>query len=209
MQPSAPESDDGRPIINIEGERVALGPLRRDLIPLYQRWNNDFAVTRTLARSRPTTVEQEEAAYDAVVKDERYALFTIYERATWRPIGTTYLADIDHWNRSAEFGIAIGGRDCHGKGYGTDVTRLVLDYAFTVLGLQNVLLTCREYNVAGRRAYEKAGFKEIGRRRRCKWMNGRLWDDIYMDCLADEFESPVLARVFVPDEQRDGDAEGR
>jgi hypothetical protein len=26
------------PILNVEGERVALGPLRRDLLPLYQRW---------------------------------------------------------------------------------------------------------------------------------------------------------------------------
>ena len=30
--------DDQPPIINIAGEKVALGPLRRDLVPLYQRW---------------------------------------------------------------------------------------------------------------------------------------------------------------------------
>jgi RimJ/RimL family protein N-acetyltransferase len=191
-----------QPIVNVEGERVALGPLRRDLIPHYQRWNNDLAVTRTLRSSLPMTIEQEATGFDAVVKDERYALFTIYERATGRPIGLTYLADVDHQNRSAEFGIVIGERDCHGKGYGTETTRLVLDYAFTALGLHNVMLTCREHNVAGRRAYEKAGFKEFGRRRQCKWLNGRLWDNIYMDCLASEFESPVLARVFVPDEPR-------
>ncbi len=205
-----------RPIINIEGERVALGPLRRELIPLYQRWNNDFSVTRTLARSRPTTSEQEEAVYDAVVKDERFAVFTIYERATlpslpssgqasgqaWRAIGTTYLADIDHRNRSAEFGIAIGEADARGKGYGTEAARLVLDYAFTALGLHNVMLRVYAYNRAGLRAYEKAGFKEVGRRRQCRWTNGRLWDDVYMDCLASEFESPVLTRVFVPDVPR-------
>jgi diamine N-acetyltransferase len=191
-----------RQIVNVVGDRVALGPLRRDLVPQYARWNNDFAVTRTLARSRPTTLEQEEASYDAIGKDERYAAFTIYERGTWRPIGIAYLAEIDHWNRSAEFGIAIGEPEGRGKGYGTEAARLVLDYAFTALGLHNVMLSCREYNVAGLRAYAKAGFKEIGRRRQCKWMNGRLWDDVYMDCLASEFVSPVLGRVFVPDEPR-------
>jgi hypothetical protein len=28
------------------GEKVALGPHRRDLLPVYQRWINDFEVTR-------------------------------------------------------------------------------------------------------------------------------------------------------------------
>ena len=43
--------------------------------------------------------------------------------------------------------------------------RLLLDYAFTVLGLHSVMLTVVEYNHAGRRCYEKAGFREMGRRR--------------------------------------------
>ena len=33
-------------------------------------------------------------------------------------------------------------------------------------------------------------------------MNGRYWDMVYMDCLAAEFASPVLGRVFVPDQPR-------
>ena len=31
-------------------------------------------------------------------------------------------------------------------------------------------------------------------------LGGRLWDEIYMECLATEFSSPVLSRVFVPDQ---------
>ncbi len=31
-----------RPIVNIVGERVALGPLHRGLLPLIERWDNDF-----------------------------------------------------------------------------------------------------------------------------------------------------------------------
>ena len=46
-------------------------------------------------------------------------------------------------------------------------------------------------NPAGIRAYQKAGFKEIGRRRECRMMGGKLWDEVYMDCLSSEFERPV------------------
>ena len=40
-------SDMGQPVVNIVGERVALGPLVREHIPLFARWRNDFAVART------------------------------------------------------------------------------------------------------------------------------------------------------------------
>ena len=191
-----------RPIINIEGELVALGPLRRDLLPTYHRWISDFGTGRTLGVSpRPMTLEQEAAWYDGRAVDGETS-FTIYEQPTLRPIGNTALRAVDHRNRSAVFGIMIGEPECRGKGYGTEATRLMLDYAFTALGLHSVMLTCYEFNLAGQRAYAKAGFKEFGRRRQCRWMGGRLWDEVYMDCLASEFESPVLARVFARDYPR-------
>ncbi len=192
-----------RPIINIEGQLVALGPYRRDHIPIYQAWINDFGTIRTLKLPPgPMTVEQETAWYDAMATSSDTASFVIYERSTWRPIGGTNLHQIDYRHRTASFGIMIGVENCRGKGYGTEATRLTLDFAFTALGLHSVMLTVYAFNLAGQRTYAKAGFKEIGRRRECRWMGGRFWDEIYMDCLAGEFVSPVLDRVFVPDEAR-------
>jgi RimJ/RimL family protein N-acetyltransferase len=183
-----------RPLINIEGEKVALGPLSRELIPLYQKWDTDFEINRTTSGARPVTLEEEADAYEKCIRDKDFVLFTIYERQTWRPIGKTYLYLTGHQN--AEFGIVIGEHDCQGKGYGTEATRLMLDYGFTILGLFNILLTVLEYNLAGIKAYEKAGFRVIGRRRKARWMNGKLWDVIYMDFVAGEFESPVLSKLF-------------
>jgi diamine N-acetyltransferase len=181
-----------RPILNIEGDLVALGPLRRDLLPLYQRWVNDLGTIRTLGLAPlPITSEKEHDWYDRQSKVEDDVPFTIYERETLRPIGNTGLHGVDHRNRSATFGILIGEPDCRGKGYGTQTTRLMLDYAFTALGLHNVMLTVFEFNPAGISAYLKAGFKEIGRRRECRMMGGKLWDEVHMDCLSSEFERPV------------------
>ena len=189
-------------ILNITGEKVALGPLRRDLIPTYYQWKNALSTSRTLGLSWPTTLEQEDAAYRQSLDNSQRVDFTIYERATLRPIGTTYLYEIDDRHSRAGFGIIIGEENARGKGYGTEATRLTLDYAFTALGLSNVLLTVYEFNLAGIHAYRKAGFQEIGRRRRCSRLGQRLWDLIYMDCVADDFESPVLGEVFGADEGR-------
>ncbi|HVB65233.1 MAG TPA: GNAT family protein [Nitrolancea sp.] len=192
-----------RPILNIIGEQVALGPLRRDLMPLYQRWRNDFYVQRTFGDlPQPVTLEHREAWYERAAKSTDAYWFIIYEIASWRPIGRTDLFEIDWHYRTARFGIMVGEADCRGKGYGTETARLMLDYAFTALGLHNVMLDVSEYNLAGRRAYEKAGFREIGRRRQADQLQGRLWDLVLMDCIATEFESPVLGKVFVPDEAR-------
>ena len=190
-----------RPILNIEGDLVALGPLRRDLLPLYQRWINDLRTMRTLGvPPLPMTSEKEQEWYDRQSKAEDDVPFTIYERESLRPIGNTGLHGVDHRNRTATFGILIGEFECRGKGYGTETTRLMLDYAFTALGLHNVMLTVFAFNPAGIKAYERAGFKEIGRRRESRMMGGRLWDEIYMDCLSSEFESPMLRRIYAPDD---------
>jgi diamine N-acetyltransferase len=188
------------PIHNIVGKAVALGPLRRDLLPLYLEWFNDFAALRNLDDApRPRTLEAREQWYEQRTTDERAAWFTIYATDGWQPLGTTAWGAIDYRNRTAEYFVYIGAHGNRGKGYGTEATRLMLDYAFTALGLHSVMLTVAGWNVAGLRAYEKAGFRVFGRRHACSLMAGRRWDTIYMECPSTAFESPVLAHIFVPD----------
>lgn len=192
-------SQNQQPTITITGERVLLGPLRRELVPLYQRWVNDLETMRTYDLLRPITAEQAVDWYERESRNPDTLRFTIYERASGAPIGKTALYDVNYHQQRAAFGILIGEAAGRGKGYGTEVTRLMLDYAFTVVGLHNVMLEAAEFNVAGIRAYAKAGFKECGRRREAYQVFGRRWDKVYMDCLATEFERSVLAPLFSPD----------
>lgn len=190
-------SNDFKPIINFYGDKVAFGPLVQELSPLYHQWNNDFEVNRATSHVRPTTLEEQIESITDITKDKSKVYFTIYYKETLQPIGMSYLTNIS--KRNATFGILIGEKEYHGKGIGTEVTNLTLDYGFTVLGLHNIMLMVFDYNQAGIKAYKNAGFKEIGRRREIKWMNGRLWDDVYMDCLSSEFKSNVLNKIFVSD----------
>jgi RimJ/RimL family protein N-acetyltransferase len=150
----------------------------------------------------PFTIEEREAWWARANADAASVRFTIYERETRRPIGIANVINVDHRHRTAGLGLMIGEPDCWGKGYGTETTRLLLDYAFTALGMQNVMLHVYEFNASARRCYEKAGFREIGRRRKSHWFNGRYWDEIAMDILDAEFESPVLRSVLEPDTPR-------
>ena len=137
------------------------------------------------------TLEQETDWFEQAAVDDAGS-FTIYERATGRPIGNADCATSTTATGARGVGILIGEADARGRATARRRCGSSLDYAFTALGLHNVMLTVFEYNLAGRRCYEKAGFREIGRRRQSRWLNGRFWDEIQMDILSTEFTSPVL-----------------
>ena len=65
-EPAQPE--DQQPIINIAGDKVALGPIRRDLIPLFQRWSNDFEVVRFLGTMEPSTLSPKKTNTHALAR---------------------------------------------------------------------------------------------------------------------------------------------
>lgn len=195
--------DAERPILNIVGERVALGPLRDEHFDAIARWNNDYGTRRYFTAPGPQRPEDTRKSFtEGGFSGPTNVVFALHEVAGWRFVGTAGLIDLDHLNRTAEFFIMIGPADARGKGHGTEATRLVLDHAFLSLGLSTVRLATFAYNPGAVRAYEKAGFKRAGTLRRNKMMGGKLWDTILMDAVAEEFESPVLARVLVPDESR-------
>ena len=190
-----------RPVVNIVGTQVALGPLSQVQLSRYQIWMNDVATQGWAGfppRPEPFTGERMAEWYRRAATDSERMHFTIYETTTWRAVGFCMLRDIDPLHGTAGFALTIGDPADRGKGYGTEATRLLLDLAFTGLGLHNVQPQVHASNTAAQRAYQKVGFKEIGRRRSAVFMGGGRWDVIFMDILAEEFESPVLSQLLHP-----------
>jgi diamine N-acetyltransferase len=179
----------------VAGERVALGPLRRDLASAYARWMNELEVRRghnLLAIATPESQEKWVAEHlERGAKQEPEAVeFTVYDRSDCAPVGTAGLFDISHAHGRAAFAIAIGER--RGQGLGTEATRLVLDFAFHVLHLRNVMLETLEWNAAGLTAYEHAGFRRIGVRRGAALSRGRRTDLVLMDAVPEDFGVSLL-----------------
>jgi diamine N-acetyltransferase len=192
-------ADDNSPIWNIVGERIALGPLRDDLVSLYHRWRNDFWVQRTYGGELvPKTLETQETWYEREAQTSDAIWFTVYEVESGRPIGLTDFFNLEREHGLAWWGMMIGEADCRGKGYGSETARLMLDYGFTALNLHVVVLTVDEFNTAARRAYARAGFRESGRLRGGTLLAGKHYDRILMDCIAPEFESKVMRAVLDP-----------
>lgn len=188
-----------QPVITLTGEKVALGPLRRDLIPLYHAWISNLETTQYLSEAGSVlTLDEEVAWYDSRITSQTERNFTIYTVDAWQPIGTINFHQINHRHHKANMGIMIGEPAMRGKGLGTEAVELILDIGFNAMGLNSIWLTTYEFNVAGRRAYTRAGFREVGRRRQCRLIAGRYWDEIHMDILAIEFTASRLASRLDP-----------
>lgn len=115
--------------------------------------------------------------------DDR-ADFAIVEVETGRVLGEVVLNDLDAGDESCNFRIGLTGPDVYGRGFGTEATSLVLDYAFDSVGLHRVELSVYSFNPRGQRAYEKAGFVREGVRRQALHWDGEWHDVIVMGVLA-------------------------
>ena len=64
--------------------------------------------------------------------------FAVHSADDGELVGACSLEEIDHNFLRADLGIFLGRR--RGEGIGSDAVRLVLDWAFHILGLRNVML---------------------------------------------------------------------
>ena len=176
----------------IEGKRVRLRSLElSDLDEIMKYWNK--MELRNLVGSTdegPMSRNDEEEWIRSTWKQrqERKAFhFAIETIAENQLIGGTGLFSINWTSRSAMTGISIYNPECWSKGYGQESLNLLLSFAFRNLNLNRVELDTFDFNKRAQKCYLKVGFKDVGRRRKARFIDGQYCDDIIMDILGDEW----------------------
>ncbi|MEO7061321.1 MAG: GNAT family protein [Lapillicoccus sp.] len=91
-------------------------------------------------------------------------------------LGEVVLMDLDEDCESMSFRIALLGPEVFGRGYGTETTRLVRDFALGPLGLHRLALEVNAFNAAAIAVYTKVGFVEEGVRRDAGHRDGKWYD---------------------------------
>ena len=168
------------------GERIYLSPRNNEEIEKFTEWLNDFEITDYLGRSAILTTLEGEKEY-LMRNNNPESSFVMVTLDNNEMIGTIALEKIDNINRSATLGIFIGNKEYWNNGYGTEAIKLILDYGFNYKNLHSVKLQLMSFNERALKCYKKCGFKEVGRIRQCKYINGNYYDSILMDILKEEF----------------------
>lgn len=174
----------------MDGKHIYLSPVNPEDAAIYTKWVNDRETSDKIGNS--TMLYTEEAERSWLEDNGSEYILAIVEKETDRLLGNCGIHEVSHTFQRAELGIFIGDEENRGKGYGSEALSLLLEYCFDTLNLHNVMLKVFSFNEAAIHTYKKVGFQEIGRRREAYYAKGKLWDEVYMDILKDEFERKFL-----------------
>jgi RimJ/RimL family protein N-acetyltransferase len=169
------------------GDLVRLRAMEPSEAETVWRWNSDPEVVRWMDDGYPQSLArylariQERAANS--YSDVLFGIETLDEN---RLVGLVRLTGAEPETGRAELDLYIGERDCWGRGYGTDATRLICRYGFDKMRLHSIILWVVTENLGARRVYDKAGFREDGRHRECFRRDGAWYDMFLMSMLDGE-----------------------
>ena len=168
----------------LSGDRVTLRPVSEEDVPgllalLADSEGNRLTGTRDLDLSEDAARQWYGSRGQ---QDDRIDL-AVVERMTGSYAGEVVLNDLDRANRSCGFRIGLLP-EFRDRGFGSEATRLMVDYALDVLGLHRVELEVFAFNPRGRRVYEKVGFVYEGTRRDALLWEGEWVDAVDMSILA-------------------------
>lgn len=169
----------------LRGRLVTLRPLNVEDASAIFASMEDAETMRLTGTQQQFTLPQIEAFCRAVVDADDRADYAITLGDDPAYIGEVVLNNIDWTNRTASFRIALAGQRYFGHGYGSEATRLMLDYGFRHLNLHRIELEVYDFNPRAQRVYEKAGFVREGVRR-----DVLLWDGVY--------HSAIVMSVLAP-----------
>ncbi|MFC1429851.1 GNAT family N-acetyltransferase [Streptacidiphilus sp. N1-3] len=172
----------------MDGELVVLRPLTDAELPALRPMLADPEVARLTGTQGAAPDEDRLRAWyrTRIGQDDRLDL-AVFERASGACVGEAVLNDWNGPNESCSFRIALVPA-AHGRGLGTEATRLICGYGFEKLGLHRISLEVYAFNPRARRAYEKAGFVAEGVLRDALLWEGEWVDAEVMSILAPEWE---------------------
>ena len=124
----------------------------------------------------------------ADVKNKTRLPFTIIDRLSGNPIGSTSFGNISFTDRRIEIGWTWIAKDYQGTGANNEIKYLMFKYAFETLGFERIEIKTDVLNVKARRALQRIGLKEEGVLRSHTLMtHGRRRDTIYYSVLKSEW----------------------
>jgi RimJ/RimL family protein N-acetyltransferase len=185
---------EGKAIRTIErksliGERTFLRPFqKRDLIH-FQRWSDDAELRKLIGEVAPMSRTEIEKWYKDLLADQDRVWFAIVLKKHNRVIGEAGLLRMCRPFHSTDMTIIIGEKDEWGKGYGTEVGRLLLDYAFKKLGFHKISIGVVGFNKRALKFWESLGFKKEGVKRDDYFYDCTYSDCVMMSILEDEYRA--------------------
>lgn len=168
----------------VEEEDLVLRPVEEKDLKFIRDTRMTPGVREEMGFREPANLDQMKEDFRKAMEDEDHIeLLVEYssERAGHLSI------DLDLENGNADYGLFLH-TDFQGKGLGTRVTELVLDYVFSEFPVNRVDASYRKGNRASGKMQRKLGFQEEARERDYIYLRGEYHDLVRTSLLRSEWE---------------------
>ena len=138
---------------------VRIRPLKEQDAYTSVKWRNDpevFKFTGNIYNHKITFDNELEWIRKVTANPTDYRCAILVDEVY---VGNIYLTDIKEG--TAHFHIFIGDKSYWGKGVAKRASLLILEYAFNVLNIKEVLLRVRNVNTSAYNLYLRLGFKDV------------------------------------------------
>ena len=109
------------------------------------------------------------------------------------PIGIAGLNNLDRASGTATLWAVAGEKSFHSRGYASIASSKLLGIGFRDFGLRAINTWVVDHNPS-LRSVERMGFRFIGRQRLCHCIDGRPYDRLLFDLLAEEHQELEVGR---------------
>jgi ribosomal-protein-alanine N-acetyltransferase len=171
----------------IFGERIVLGPILPVDVPTLFQWSDDPEDARLNEPYRPLNWHRQEMFWLNAEGDPTRVFFAIRSRGAAEIVGYVQIMQIDPVHRSATLGIRIGARDERGRGKGREALALAVRYCWDHLNLRRLALSVFAGNERAADLYRSLGFREEGRLREARFIDGAWIDVVVMGLLRSDY----------------------
>lgn len=142
----------------------------------------------TLFYALPRSLSGMDEKLKSWVEDPHTVVFIICNKKTNEAIGITTFVRVDWVGRAAIYYIAISEEKNWSKGYGSEVTQLMINYAFESLNLNRIQLHVYVKNERAIHVYERCGFVIEGTLREAMYRAGNYHDFYVMGILKKDWQ---------------------
>jgi [ribosomal protein S5]-alanine N-acetyltransferase len=169
----------------IQGRLVRLRPPKPEDALSMVGWFEDLETTLFLGRRNPPSVEMENEWLESTAKDPNSVVWVV--EVDGRAVGTTGIREIDWKNGFGTTGTMIGDKSLWGKGIGRETMQLRARYAFIQLPLRKLKSSYFDGNTASGRAQAAAGYREVGRFRADRYVDGKWVDEVMTEVMREDW----------------------
>ncbi|NMB40672.1 MAG: GNAT family N-acetyltransferase [Firmicutes bacterium] len=171
----------------LRGKRIYLRLMEEKDIPYKVKWINDPVVRKTLNFSYPISEVATKQWLSKVALDSSRKDFIVCLKENDNPIGYGGFLNIDPKNSKAETYLGIGEISYWGQGYGREAMQILLNYAFTELGLNKVYSYSWSENKGMINLNKSLGFKIEGKLEQDVFSHGEYRDRVVMGLLKKDY----------------------